>query len=515
MQIIGPSSSYNNTVTAASGTADNFASVSIPRQTINATNSNVITNIASSLLIRGSPIAGTNQTINNPYAIHVQSGTSRFGGPISFTQPTTPSAAISLVAPSTTFSTYNLTLPTSLPTATGQALISDILGNLSWGSAAATQSMFNGANNVTTPTSVTGLSVSTSPISIPVYVQVNATNSLFAIITIFVFYNSAASSYMLDYNSVGDNTGIRFDVTAAGQIVYYSANYAGFSSLTFTWFSPFTPVSSTLASLNLSNTLSVGSSTTLATSSISGTPSSTNGNLLFVNGSTFTDTTTAASATTAAFNGIYIAAPTLKASNTAVTTSTASTVTIAGAPNQGTNETINNAYSFNVLTGASLFGGSITTTGLNVTGNSGITDAGLISVQYTAPNIINMTINTTYYPSWSVSSATSKYPATIVPTTLVAANGQINIPQAGVWRIVVDINWQSNTSTITQGNYSNYQLGTKTAGGVPTTAGYLSLQLIYEQYFSAPGSIPGGFLTQNYSGANAVGLVMNITRIAR
>ena len=91
---------------------------------------------------------------------------------------------------------------------------------------------------------------------------------------------------------------------------------------------------------------------------ISGTPSTTTGGFIFVNGNTYTDTSTAASGTATGFNGTYFAAPTLRATNTGVTTTTASTVTIAGPPIAGTNETISTAYALNVLSGLAFFGGT-------------------------------------------------------------------------------------------------------------------------------------------------------------
>ena len=423
--------------------------------------------------------------------------------------------AVSLTTPSALNSTYQLTLPSAVP-ATTQALLSDATGTLSWGSisSAATQSTFSGGNNVSTPTSVTGLNVSSSPIVIPVYVFVNATASLAALFSLSLFTN-ASGGYTLEDDSVGDTTLIKFSVDSSGQVYYTSGNYTGFSSLTFKWYSPYTPVSSATASLSLSNALSVGTNTALATNNISGSPSAANGNFLFVKGSTFTDISTVSSGTANAFNATYFAAPVLSAANTSVTTTNASTLTIAGPPTAGKNETITNAYSLNVLAGASLFGGSITTTGLNVTGTVGITDAGLISVQYTAPNLSNLSANTSYYPAWTVNASTSKYPSTIVPTTLVASNGQINIPQAGVWRVVVDFYWQNSSATLSQANFAAYILGSKTVAGVPSSSGYLALQLTYEQYFSGPGSISAGSVYPNYSGATVNSLVMNITRIAR
>lgn len=361
MQILGIAGNYQDVVTASAGTAAQpFTAVYIPSTTLTATNTNVVTSTANSLTIQGPPIAGMNQTISIPYAMNILSGISRFSGPISLAQSST-AKAVNLTTAAATPLNYTLTLPSATPTIAGQALISDTSGNLSWGSSgAATQSVFNGANNVTVAANVTGLTILSSPTIIPIYVSVNATGSLFGIITIRVYFNNATSSYYLDSDTLGDNTLVRFDVTAAGQIVYLSGNYTGFSSLTFSWFAPFTPVASVTSSLNLSGSLSVGSVVTFATSSTSGTPSSSAGSLFSIASTTFTDTSTAASGTAASFNATFLAAPTLAAANTSVTTTNASTLTIAGPPTAGINENISNAFALNVLSGASNFAGPST-----------------------------------------------------------------------------------------------------------------------------------------------------------
>lgn len=366
MQILG-STGYTDVVSAASTTAANqYGTITIPQATIAAKNSNVVTSTASSLIIGGPPVGGTNQTITNPYAIFVQSGASRFNGALALAQSSTTST-VSLLAASGVMTNYSLTLPTSTPAVTGQALISDTSGNLSWGSSgAATQNSFTGANNVSSPANITGLVVSNSPTVIPVYVYVNATTKLAAVININAYMNTSGS-YSVDGISVGDNTGVTFGITSAGQITYTSANYSGFTSLTFTWFSPYVPVASLTTSLTLSSSLTVGTNANFATNSISGTPSSSIGNLVSVNASIFTDTSTTASGTATAFNATYFGAPTLRAANTAVTTSTASTLTIAGPPIASTNETITNAYSLNVQAGLAYFGGTSLFNNLSVT----------------------------------------------------------------------------------------------------------------------------------------------------
>lgn len=367
MRTIGAGNTYTDTVTAASSAANSpYFSIQIPQTTVSAKNTGVTTPTASSLIIQGPPVAGTNQSITTIYAVNVQSGSSRFSGPLLLSRSST-ATAISLLTAIATPSSYSLTLPAALPTVTGQALISDTSGNLSWGSSgAATQNSFTGANNVSSPANITGLVVSNSPTVIPVYVYVNATTKLAAVFNINA-YTNASGSYSVDGISVGDNTGVTFGITSTGQITYTSGNYPGFTSLTFTWFSPYVPVASLTTSLTLSSSLTVGTNATFAMNSISGTPSSSIGNLVSVTGSTFTDTSTAASGTATAFNAVYFGAPTLRATNTAVTTSTASTVTIAGPPIASTNETISNAYSLNVQSGLAYFGGTSLFNNLSLT----------------------------------------------------------------------------------------------------------------------------------------------------
>lgn len=74
---------------------------------------------------------------------------------------------------------------------------------------------------------------------------------------------------------------------------------------------------------------------------------------------TVTDSATAASGTLPQFNAHYLAAPTLAAANTGVTTTSANTLTIGGAPTAGANETLTNAYALNVLNGITNLAGAV------------------------------------------------------------------------------------------------------------------------------------------------------------
>ena len=66
--------------TIASGTTISNSFSSIAQPTLQAINPNVTTTSASTLYIEGAPIAGTNQTISNSYALNIESGDVRVAG---------------------------------------------------------------------------------------------------------------------------------------------------------------------------------------------------------------------------------------------------------------------------------------------------------------------------------------------------------------------------------------------------------------------------------------------------
>ena len=71
-----------NSSTSASGTTGFYNHVTFENPRLLATNSNVTTTNASTLYVKGAPVASTNQTITNAYSIFVQGGNSYFGGDI-------------------------------------------------------------------------------------------------------------------------------------------------------------------------------------------------------------------------------------------------------------------------------------------------------------------------------------------------------------------------------------------------------------------------------------------------
>ena len=74
---------FEDTATAASGTATEMAFNTINQPTLNAANTSVTTTDAYSLYLAGEPLEGTNQTITNSYALYVESGLTGFANTLS------------------------------------------------------------------------------------------------------------------------------------------------------------------------------------------------------------------------------------------------------------------------------------------------------------------------------------------------------------------------------------------------------------------------------------------------
>ena len=80
LSVINGGATFTDTDTAASGTSAVHSAVGIGAMTLAASNTSVTTTDAASFYIAGAPIAGTNQTITNAYALWVDSGNVKFDG---------------------------------------------------------------------------------------------------------------------------------------------------------------------------------------------------------------------------------------------------------------------------------------------------------------------------------------------------------------------------------------------------------------------------------------------------
>jgi len=75
-------STFTDTNTAASGTASLYTGLSVKTPTLAASNLSVTTTNAATVYIEAAPIAGTNETITNPWALWIDSGNVRFDNDI-------------------------------------------------------------------------------------------------------------------------------------------------------------------------------------------------------------------------------------------------------------------------------------------------------------------------------------------------------------------------------------------------------------------------------------------------
>ena len=93
-------------------------------------------------------------------------------------------------------------------------------------------SSFSGANNQSSAANVTGLAFSTAnSFEAQVSIQIDATANLYEVYKLTGIKKDA--SWDISQLSSGDDSDVVLSITSGGQVQYTSANYAGFSSLTF------------------------------------------------------------------------------------------------------------------------------------------------------------------------------------------------------------------------------------------------------------------------------------------
>ena len=168
-----------------------------------------------------------------------------------------------------------------------------------------------------------------------------------------------------------------------------------------------------------------------------------NGVAIHVDSMDITDNTTSASGTALMYNHISIENPRVLATNSSVTTTTASTLFIKGAPVASTNQTITNSYALHVATGDAYFGANI------IAGNNRIKDDDGVSCiifdssgNTTIANTLNATLtgNVTGNASGSSGSCTGNAATATALATARAINGvdfdgtaAITIPTSPGW----------------------------------------------------------------------------------
>lgn len=95
------------------------------------------------------------------------------------------------------------------------------------------ETSFSGANNQSILANVTNLAFSATSVrsaQVVASIYVNATTPLYEAVEMSIVNKGGV--FFMSVNGTGDNTGVSFDITNAGQVQYTSNNYAGFVSLT-------------------------------------------------------------------------------------------------------------------------------------------------------------------------------------------------------------------------------------------------------------------------------------------
>lgn len=137
-------------------------------------------------------------------------------------------------------SSYTLRLPTAVAAVNSSALISDTSGNLTYSRHVAasigdiTETSYNSLTDVVTNESITGFAFANGSVrSFRALVScvVDAGTDNFA--TYDIQGIQKASDWVISYSRTGDDQGITFSITAAGQIQYTSITTGSFSSRTF------------------------------------------------------------------------------------------------------------------------------------------------------------------------------------------------------------------------------------------------------------------------------------------
>ena len=119
--------SFTDSSTVSSGTLSSWYGTYIGAPTLAASNTGVITSNASTLYIQGSPVAGTNETITNSYALNVNSGIVRFGDITSSTSSLIGSVVLSGgLSISNTTNSVSITNGGALTIAGGLAIAKDL-----------------------------------------------------------------------------------------------------------------------------------------------------------------------------------------------------------------------------------------------------------------------------------------------------------------------------------------------------------------------------------------------------
>jgi hypothetical protein len=452
---------YTDNTTATSGTVSNVKFNNFGINVLSATNAAVVATNASTVYIEGAPVAGTNQTITNRYALNVNSGNVRLNGITSVGDTTessgltngalTVAGGVSVAKNLNVARDFNVSSTVNTAPAQGVFLVFDastVNDNTTTGVAG--EMSFNyisaptlTADNVITTTNASTLTIAGTPIEGSNQTITNAYTLWLKDGTLKSSSTDTASvsidggiSISNTTDSTNSSTGGTIK-TAGGVGIAKKLFVGGVMTVEDTTQSTTSSDGAARVSGGLSvikNTV-VGQGIVAQSDDFEGPPALGVG--LKLNGNTFTDTTTSVSGTAAEFSSVSFEKTTLDATNATVTTTTASTLSIEGAPLDGTNQTITNAYALHVKQDTSLFAGKIicsdTTASTDPTSGA-VQVSGGVGVSGSVNILANLDVNGT---------------ATLDQTTINTSDGQLQV--SGSNGVNISVASASNYNT-TSGN---------------------------------------------------------------
>ena len=264
-----PTNSFYDIDTVASGTVTQGAIARIDQQTLGSVNTNVVYSNAASLYISNAPLAGSNVTITNPYAIQVAAGNTLLGGDLAVNggDITSTSSTFELLNQPTTVNAFRAATAINIGEAgtvvsvgknTGDTVL-ELVGNATTGTA-----------TVRTTTGVTTANVFASVATANLFdtaTDVNIANVGTAGRTIDIATSATAAASVLTFGGTTTNNRLRIRSTTNGTVNIETDVTAGAANI-------FTSVTGTVNLGGAATTVKIGAETGNAILSISGSSTS-------------------------------------------------------------------------------------------------------------------------------------------------------------------------------------------------------------------------------------------------
>lgn len=365
-------STFTDNTTIQNGTVSSVNFNYLGVNALNALNSNITTNNASTLYIEGSPIEGTNQTITNSYSLYIDSGITRLNGDVQIKSAT---ESTSLTVDGGVTINKNLIVNSKFdvgadiasgPSSSGvflsfspRTVIDDVTL-----SGTVQEMLFNfiaqpslSSTNVITTTDSSTFTIGGAPIQTGNQTLINS-------YSFWIKSGMFRTDGKILVNDTSETTSI---VSLGGVSIGKKLSVLG--TCTFGDLSEATnPTSGAVmvsGGLAVDKNVKIGNDLQLGINNYSGSPGL--GKILSSGGNTFTDSITIESGTQSRYSTNEFKQTTLAAANLNVTTTDAHTLYIQGPPLAGVNQTLTNSYSLTVETGNSKFGGDVDITGTMTT----------------------------------------------------------------------------------------------------------------------------------------------------